>query len=576
MSGELVTLVNPNKLQPAITPYALDILTTSLEDDGFEVDVLDLTFCADQWAEAVGQYFSSHNPLLVGITLRNTDTIYPQDQRVFLGDHKEVVSEIRKHTSAPLIGGGAGFSSMPFAATEFLELDFGVKGPGEVIICRLAAALSDGNSPHTVPGLIINDRLEGVLRVPAESKEMFSGSSVLLQTSGFGEPRAWQANRQTPYRRRSGAPYKVDNSEYYRRGGLGNILLKNGCPYRCAHCLEPDAKGNAFALRSVHSVVDEVESLTAQGIYDLHSTDSEFNLAIAHSKTVLREIVRRKETDRTTSLHSLRLWIYAQPAPFDEEFAELLAQAGCAGVNVSPDHVRDDILNGWKVTGKGTRYYNYDKLVKVVQLIHGNGMLSMLEVLLGMPGETRETLLECIDRMMELNTTVVGFTLGIRIFPYSPLGMRCAEESDGREVVRGIQSNTATEPIILRPQHRCSSVVEYERQFIFDNSGAFRPLFYFSPQLPEDEETINRPNGRRLKTLRLIWDYIPESDHHRVMLPTVPGITKDDNNGADNPFMVTLVRLGHKGAFWSKWRDRDSIMRDAEQRGLLYGSKAST
>jgi hypothetical protein len=60
------------------------------------------------------------------------------------------------------------------------------------------------------------------------------------------------------------------------------------------------------------------------------------------------------------------------------------------------------------------------------------------------------------------------------------------------------------------------------------------------------------------------------------MLPTVPGITKDDNNGADNPFMVTLVRLGHKGAFWSKWRDRDAIMRDAELRGLSLGSKAST
>jgi tryptophan 2-C-methyltransferase len=575
MSGRLVTLVNPNKLEPAITPYALDILTTSLEDNGFEVDVLDLTFCADRWTEAISQYFSSHEPLLVGITLRNTDTIYPQDQRVFLGDHKEVIREIRKHTSAPLIGGGAGFSSMPFAATEFLELDFGVKGPGEVIICHLAAALSDGDSPRTVPGLIINDRLEGVFRIPVEPKEMFNGS-VLLQASGFGEPRAWQANRQTPYRRRSGEPYRVDNAEYYRRGGLGNILLKNGCPYACAHCLEPDAKGNRFALRSVHSVVDEVESLTAQGIYDLHSTDSEFNLAIANSKTVLREIVRRKETDRTSPLHSLRLWIYAQPAPFDEEFAELLAQAGCAGVNVSPDHVRDDILNGWKVTGKGTRYYSYDNLVRVVQLIHDNGMLSMLEVLLGMPGETRETLLECIDRMMGLNTTVVGFTLGIRIFPYSPLGMRCAEESDGRVVVRGIQSNTATEPIILRPQHRCSSVVEYERQFIFDESGAFRPLFYFSPQLPEDEETLNRPNGRRLNTLRLIWDHIPESDQYRAMLPTVPGVTKDDNNGADNPFMVTLVRLGHKGAFWSKWRDRDAIMRDAEQRGLLYGSKAST
>ena len=36
-SQGLVTLINPNKIFPAITPYALDILTTSLEENGFEV-----------------------------------------------------------------------------------------------------------------------------------------------------------------------------------------------------------------------------------------------------------------------------------------------------------------------------------------------------------------------------------------------------------------------------------------------------------------------------------------------------------------------------------------------------------
>jgi hypothetical protein len=42
--NRLVTLINPNKIHPAITPYALDILTTSLEAAGLVVDVVDLTF----------------------------------------------------------------------------------------------------------------------------------------------------------------------------------------------------------------------------------------------------------------------------------------------------------------------------------------------------------------------------------------------------------------------------------------------------------------------------------------------------------------------------------------------------
>jgi len=43
MTNPSVTLVNPNKIHPPITPYALDILTTGLERAGFDVSVLDLT-----------------------------------------------------------------------------------------------------------------------------------------------------------------------------------------------------------------------------------------------------------------------------------------------------------------------------------------------------------------------------------------------------------------------------------------------------------------------------------------------------------------------------------------------------
>jgi hypothetical protein len=196
-----------------------------------------------------------------------------------------------------------------------------------------------------------------------------------------------------------------------------------------------------------------------------------------------------------------------------------------------------------------------------------------------MPGETQEALRECIDRTMSLDATVVGFTLGLRIFPYSPLGMQCAAWSDGKHAVPGVQSNTATEPIILRTAEQCLTPTEYERQFMFEepgfaDSGAFRPLYYFSPELAEDPEMIARPDGRRLNTLRFMRDYIPESDHPRVMLPTAPGLSRHDNNYADNPFLTNLALLGYKGAFWSRWRDRDAILREAEAKGFTVPAGA--
>ena len=77
------------------------------------------------------EYFASHTPMLVGITLRNAGTVQPQDQRVFLPDHLGVIEAVRGLTRAPIVLGGAGFSSMPYAALEYFKTPFGVKGPGE-------------------------------------------------------------------------------------------------------------------------------------------------------------------------------------------------------------------------------------------------------------------------------------------------------------------------------------------------------------------------------------------------------------------------------------------------------------
>ncbi|WP_246221572.1 tryptophan 2-C-methyltransferase [Phytoactinopolyspora mesophila] len=549
MSPKLVTLVNPNLVHPPITPYALDILTTSLEAAGFDVEVLDLTLRRELWRHAIARFFSNRDPILVGVTIRNTDTIYPQEQRVFLDSHRDIIRAIRHHSHAPIVAGGVGFSSMPFALVEYFGIEFGVKGPGEVTIVDLASTLDKGRAPTTVAGLIINDPVLGVHQAPQPDGRAGLGRVSLV-------------NRSTPYARRSGVPRRVDNLAYYRHGGLGNILTKNGCSFACTHCVEPDAKGHQFARRAETAVVDEMESLTAQGVHDLHTTDSEFNLNIAHSKAVLREIIRRKESDASSPLHQLRLWIYVQPAPFDEEYAELLARAGCAGINVAPDHVRDELLDGWKVSAKGTRFYTFDDVRRLCRLASDHGMLTMVEALLGMPGETEHTMRACVDALQSLDATVVGYTLGIRVFPYSPLGQRLAETSGGMWTVPGLQSNTATEPILLTPAAKCSGPVEYERQFMFAPSGDFRPVYYFSPDLPEGRGRLG-PNTRWLTSLQLLWDWVPDNERHRVMLPTAPGLSQEDNNYADNPFLLHLTILGYKGAYWSHWRQRTAIINTA-------------
>ncbi|MCG8424812.1 MAG: tryptophan 2-C-methyltransferase [Proteobacteria bacterium] len=552
MGKALVTLINPNKVHPGITPYALDILTTSLEQNQFDVEVIDLTFEREHWRELLARYFAEREPLLIGCTIRNTDTIYPQEQRVFLAEHREIIAAVRALSDAPIVCGGVGFSSMPFALVDYFGVDYAVKGPGELILSQLADNLYHSRSPYTVIGLIINESGK-IIQVDSDTPRLLTG-------------RADRVNRVTAYNRRSGVPWRVDNREYYRRGGLSNIITKNGCSFSCTHCVEPDAKGNQFAKRSYRSVVDEIEALASQGVRDIHTTDSEVNLSLGHIKKILREIISRKAADRESPLHGMRLWMYCQPVPFDEEFADLLRLAGCAGVNFGSDHTCDDMLKSWKVTANGARFYTYEHIKRANQLVVDRGMLVMHDILLGMPGETIDTVYQCIDETLALDATVIGYTLGIRIFPYSPLGVRFAAESDGERTIPGLQSNTAVGPILLKPVEACESRVQYERQFMFDEHGRFRPVYYFSPELPESAETLRGPSRQWARTVELMWDYIAKEDHHRVMLPTLPGLSKDDNNYADNPFLTALVELGYKGAFWARWRERDEIIEQARVR----------
>lgn len=550
-SKGLVTLVNPNFVRPGVTPYAVDILATHLEIAGFEVDVLDLTFRRDDWG--LESYFADHDPMLVGVTLRNAGSVQPQEQRVFLPDHLAVIDRVRGLTTAPIVLGGAGFSTMPYAALEYFRAPFGVKGPGELILCELAGALADGTPPEDVPGLLLWDGHD--VTPSAGGEHPVAGRSL-------------GAHVTATYRRRAGEAYKVDNREYYDRGGLGNLLTKSGCPFACNHCVEPDAKGPYVARRTPASIADELEALVAHGILDVHTTDSEFNIGPVHSKNVLREIIERRR--HNPAMRDLRLWIYAHPVPFDEEMADLLVEAGCAGASLSAEHLCREDLAVWETDrGRVGLAYSTEDVWKITRLLSERGIMVTTELLLGVPGETFERMKATIDVALELPTTVIGFTLGLQVFPHAPLGVRFSEESAGEHEISGLQSNTAQGPILLKRLEQCASMTEYERQFWWDEEGRSRPVFFFSPELPEDAATIASPAGRWNKTIEWIQGYVPASEHHRVALPTVAGDGGDDNNYADNPFLQKAVALGYRGAYYSWWRDRERILAEADAAGIV-------
>jgi len=236
-----VLLVNPNQMKPPVAPLALDYLASALSENGFEVDLLDLCFCQnpEDFTAEIDRYFALNSVFTIAITLRNTDDTCFTTQDFFIPRIKEIIDSIRAHSSAPLIMGGSGFSTMPEAILQYCNLDMGIWGEGEYSLPLLLTKMAGGEDYHGVPGLVYRVT-KGYRRNPPEYLDL--------------------KNIAAPERN------AVDNRRYFLEGGMGNIEAKRGCPKRCIYCADPLAKGRAVRQRSPKSVVDEIEVLLQMGM----------------------------------------------------------------------------------------------------------------------------------------------------------------------------------------------------------------------------------------------------------------------------------------------------------------------
>jgi len=475
--AEKVLLVNPNQMKPAVAPIALDYLASALREHQLQVDILDLCFSVD-WAQDIDRYFADKSAMVIGVSLRNTDDTSLGSQEFFIPKFKEMVNCISDRTSAPVVLGGAGFSIMPEAILHYFGLDLGIIGDGEYSFPLLVSKLLSKQDYSSVPGLVYRvDR--GFHRNPPSYMDLSKNPNTIREL--------------------------VDNGRYFVKGGMGNIETKRGCNKGCIYCADNLSKGRIVRLRSPESVVDELESLVRAGIDHLHICDSEFNLPGSHAEEVCHGIVRRGLGNK------VRWYAYACPVPFTEDMAILFQRAGCAGINFGVDCGNDRML---RILG---RDFSVDDLKHTADICHRQGLIFMYDLLLGGPGETRETLRETIGLMKELDPSRVGAALGVRIFPETDLASMVQEMGP-------LDQN----PNLLGNVH--------------DNEQFFAPIFYRSSALGEDAS-------------HYLADLIKGDERFFFMSPQ-----KDSDrnyNYNENSLLVEAIQAGYRGAFWDILRRLD-------------------
>jgi hypothetical protein len=377
-----IALINTNTIKPPIAPIGMDYLAESLAGCGIGVDILDLCLAEDPGRELESFLKGLRDPVLIGISIRNTDDCFFGGRGFFLPEVRGIIAKIKDETRVPIVLGGVGFSVMPDEIMEFCGADFGIWGEGEWALPRLAEALAGDGDPASVPGLIWRSD-SGLLHNPPS----FGDLSKLPPMS-----RSW-----------------IDNPRYFREGGQGGFESKRGCDRRCIYCADPVAKGRRIRVRPPKAVADEVRSLLEQGVDYLHTCDSEFNIPEGHARAVCEELIREGLGER------VRWYAYCSPSPFSEELARLMRRAGCVGINFGVDSGDDGMLRrlGRDFSGKD--------LMEVARICRENGISSMFDLLLGGPGETIESVRKTLSLVRDANPDCIGVSIGVRVYPGTPL-----------------------------------------------------------------------------------------------------------------------------------------------------------
>jgi radical SAM superfamily enzyme YgiQ (UPF0313 family) len=383
----MLTLINTNRMTPLIAPVGLDYIATSAQQAGIDVEVLDLGL-ADEPAKAMQDYFSVRESELVGLSFRNAEDCFWPSADWFVPELKNTIQTIRSMTNAPIVIGGVGFSIFARSIFEYTESDFGVCGDGEAAITKLIRQLRGTRKFTDVPGLIWREN-----------------NKVCSNPSAWPDPISLSINRNF-----------IDNITYFRRGGQCGLETKRGCNRNCIYCADPLAKGNKPRLRNPPEVADEAQSLLAQGIDVLHLCDSEFNVPRNHALAICEEFNRRSLGNK------IRWYAYLSPTPFDADLAKEMAQAGCVGIDFTGDSGCQPMLQTYR------QQHSRADLAEAVKLCRLNNIAVMIDLLLGGPGETPETLRETINFIKEINPDCAGAALGVRIYPRTAMEKIVAAE----------------------------------------------------------------------------------------------------------------------------------------------------
>jgi len=295
--------------------------------------------------EKLSNQLMAFQPTAVGI---GSVTMNFYDAIRIINDVKELNPEI-----ITMMGGPHVSFTVRETLRQYPQLDLIVCGEAEMTIQELTPVLQDRNKWYMIAGIAYRQDDEIVTTAPRD----FLADVDLI-----------------PPPARSLLPL----SRYHALGYPVSMVTARGCPHSCIFCLGRKMVGAKIRRRTAKNVLNEMEQIMGLGFQRINIADDLFAADKERVKEICTGIKKR----------SLKFsWsAFARVDTVDQEMLDCMVEAGCDSVSFGVETGNPEMLSRIK---KGIKL---EQVHRAVKMCRQAGMIAHASFMVGLPGESRDTL----------------------------------------------------------------------------------------------------------------------------------------------------------------------------------------
>lgn len=368
-----VLLINPKANLPievrTSPPLGLAYLGAVSEQRGHEVRILDM----EVEESPLSLVLREERPDLVGITA-NTIQIKAAWR---------VAREIKAEMALPIVLGGPHPTVLPEESAQRPEVDIVVRGEGEATWVDLCPRLEEGASLEEIEG--ISYRQNGRVVHNPDRPPITDVDSL-----------PFPAHHLFKMERYTNLQPTLDTVE----GKSFSMLTSRGCPYRCTYCSQ--ILPRVWRMRSPENVVAEWRWLVKDlGAKEIGVLDDSFNIdrqrVLAICDLLISEGLNHVPWIMINGIRANLV---------DEELLGRMREAGCIrtafGVESGNQEILDTVID---------KRLTLEEIRAAFKAANSVGMETIGFFIIGLPGETEETIEDTIRFACELDPLVANFSM---------------------------------------------------------------------------------------------------------------------------------------------------------------------